>query len=147
MGYTSTSFHEGNKHPNWKGGRKANKEGYQYLYKPKYFKSRKDKYVLEHVYLFQEHYKCCMLKWGIVHHLDENPSNNEISNLIGMVKGKHQKLHREINMTNRICLLCNSKTTHIKTRNNRPLWYHYKDGYICNLCYERDRYVKKKSSL
>lgn len=145
MGYTITSFQSGDKHPNWKGGKKSNQKGYQLLYKPDYYKSQASHYVLEHIYVYQEHYKCCMLKWGIVHHLDENPSNNEISNLVGMTKANHQKLHKEIDMNNRICLICNSKTTFIKKRNNRPLWYKYNNGYICFSCYGKKRHAMKKS--
>jgi len=40
----------------------------------------------------------------------------------------------------RICLNCSSKTTRIhKTKNGTPYehWAKYKDGFICNRCYEK----------
>lgn len=48
-----------------------------------------------HVYIFEQYYQCCMLKWGDVHHIDENRNNNDISNLQGYTHSSHMKLHRE----------------------------------------------------
>lgn len=80
------------KHSCWKGGRtKQNK--YWSLTIPDYFSSDSNNRVKEHVYFYQEYYKCCMLYWGDVHHIDGNKENNMIWNLQGMMKGQHSRLH------------------------------------------------------
>ena len=54
---------------NWKGGRRKSRN-YWLLWLPEYPTTRKDGCILEHVYFFQEYYKCRMLPWGVVHHID-----------------------------------------------------------------------------
>ena len=46
----------------WRGGRTQLNTGYWTLLLPDYFSSDKYGHVLEHVYVFQEFNKCCMLK-------------------------------------------------------------------------------------
>ena len=50
--------------------------------------------ITEHIYNFTMFHKCSMLKWGIVHHLDENKENNMPWNLIGTVRKKHLVTHQ-----------------------------------------------------
>lgn len=93
-------FQKGDKHPYWKGGRYKDVNGYWVLLKPDYFSSMKGGYVLEHIFVYQEFHKCCMLPWSVVHHIIpiKDGGTNDILNLQGMIKGQHDVLHHTINM-------------------------------------------------
>ena len=142
---------KGKNHKLWKNGINFTiNNGYIYrkILRPGYFSSDSKGYVLEHVYNFQEFHKCCMLKGGIVHHRDGDTLNNKISNLEGMLKPKHNKIHRIgkfVDTSKRVCLLCNSNKTYIK-KNGRAKWNRYKDGWICDICRAKI-YYRNKSEL
>lgn len=125
----------GDKHWNWKRGRRLNR-GYWELLMPDYFSAHKNGYVYEHIYNFQEYHKCCMLKWGIVHHIDGTRTNNMIWNLQGMTNNKHQLYHHGIDMLDRYCCRCKSSKTYIK-KNGRPMWYDEDGKYLCKNCYDK----------
>ena len=48
--------------------------------------------VPEHRYVFEQYYKCCLLKTAIIHHIDGNGHNNDISNLQLTDRKNHKKL-------------------------------------------------------
>lgn len=138
---------KGENHYNWKGGRKLHR-GYAYLHMPEYYRSEKSGYVPEHVYFYEQYHKLCMLPWGHVHHIEpvrKDYCNNMIWNLQGMMSKHHIGNHKIGNknnlkdMTNRFCLLCESKTTLMNKKKGYYYWYEYKDGYLCNVCYNRNR--------
>jgi hypothetical protein len=95
-------------------------------------KNNKKFYRRPYIIFFEQYNKCCMLKWGVVHHKDENPLNNNIENLQGMTRSQHMKLHRKGKSLskehgyriedNRTCFSCGLKTTKISSY-NRPIWY------------------------
>lgn len=136
---------KGENHPMWNGGKNIDSYNYLEIYKPDYFKTQKNRHVKEHIYIYQEYHKLCMLKWGRVHHKDKNRQNNDISNLEGMTHSQHMKLHNIIDMSNRFCLHCNSKETLYDKKRCRPHWYSHNDGFLCNKCYckEKRRKLKK----
>ena len=70
----------GAKHPLWKGGRRVDDHGYVLVWCPDHPRSRKS-YVKEHVLVFEEKIGRFLDPDEIVHHEDENPKNNNISNL------------------------------------------------------------------
>jgi hypothetical protein len=82
-------------HGMWKGGRMI-ANGYVLVrceeHPRAYYRGM---YVLEHVLVYERHHKCCMLRWGIVHHINENRSDNRIENLQGMSRSKHISLHHK----------------------------------------------------
>src|SRR6476469_5828716 len=93
--YFITGHHnKGERHTRWKGGRIKDHD-YWYLYMPGYLKRSKNKYVLEHVYMFQEFHQCCMLEWGHVHHIVpiKKGGSNMPWNLQGMTRKQHGRLH------------------------------------------------------
>lgn len=83
----------GDRNNNWMGGRRISYQGYVLILKPSYYKTDQHGYVREHVFIYESYHKCCMLKWGIVHHKDENKLNNSIENLEGMTRKQHNKVH------------------------------------------------------
>ena len=148
----------GDKNPNWLGGRKKDKNGYWFLLMPDYFSSNSGGYVLEHIYFYQEYYKCCLLPWGVVHHKEpvtKDYCNNMIWNLQGMTNSQHISYHHKGKVGKRkdhsktICLLCGSnKTKKQSGRNYGYDWFVYGDGYICHKCYMKEYHkIRKRQSL
>ena len=84
----------GEKNPNFKGDR-LNKFGYKILYKPSHPNSDSYGYVLEHRYVMSEHLGRPLTKEEVVHHKDENKTNNSIENLQLMSHSEHTRLHRK----------------------------------------------------
>ncbi len=74
--------------PRWRGGRKIRKDGYVLIVAPDDHPHPADhhlasglKYILEHRYVMEQHIGRYLEPDEVVHHIDENPSNNDISNL------------------------------------------------------------------
>ncbi len=144
---------KGSESNNWKGGRKKN-ENYWQLYIKDYYHSNKQGYVYEHIYFYEQYHKCCLLPWGVVHHIEpvtKDYCNNMPWNLQGMMHGQHsiyhnkgkEKIGNRKDHSNTVCLLCNSKKTYLKY-NKTPEWFHHKNRYICKKCYDK-KYHKFKT--
>lgn len=73
--------------PRWKGGRRERPDGYVRIVAPDDYpvpcdvSSSGTKYVLEHRYVMEQHLGRYLHPEEVVHHVDEDPSNNAISNL------------------------------------------------------------------
>lgn len=72
--------------PNWKGGRKTRKDGYILVAAPDDHPHPSDvskgrKYILEHRLVMEQHIGRYLEPAEVVHHIDNNPRNNDISNL------------------------------------------------------------------
>jgi hypothetical protein len=77
---------------NWKGGISIN-HGYRYIRKPDYPFPDARGYVAEHRLVFEEYYKCCLLPWTHVHHINEDKLDNRIENLKPVTVSQHNKVH------------------------------------------------------
>ena len=138
---------------NWKGGKSIRREGYIMIRK-------NDGYIFEHVLIFEEHYRCCLLSSGIVHHIDGDRKNNNIKNLQGMTRRQHlihhnpysyyrsRKNRNYVNHTLSLCSICGSPNTIIKKNcdgiKKNPIWYisdKSSGKYICHRCYDKQRYM------
>lgn len=78
----------GDKNPAWKGGvtqfkKKGNYVGIIYRRAPQHLKAmaRKDGYMMEHRIVMANIAGRLLSRNEVVHHIDHNPSNNEVSNL------------------------------------------------------------------
>lgn len=135
--------------PNWKGGRYLGKDGYWNIYYPNHVFAQSDGYVKEHRLIYEQYHNCILLPYTVVHHIDDNRQNNVISNLKPLYRGQHITHHKKgkesirLDMSNRKCLLCSNNTTYLRTRDKRPRWHLYKNGFICGLCYYKVKYGKK----
>lgn len=49
----------------------------------------------EHRIVYETFYKCCLLPWSIVHHINEDKLDNRIENLEGMMRRQHPPLHNK----------------------------------------------------
>jgi hypothetical protein len=77
-----TGPRSGEGHPDWKGGRTVNKDGYIEVYSPDHPNRRKHTpYVLEHRLVMEEHLGRYLTRDEVVHHRDGNKQNNAIENL------------------------------------------------------------------
>lgn len=66
--------------PAWRGGRKIREDGYIMARNPDH-PLASDGYVLEHRLVMEQHLGRFLLPEEVVHHIDGNPSNNDINNL------------------------------------------------------------------
>lgn len=73
----------GEKHPGYKGGRKVRKDGYIMILAPEGHPARHAAYpyVLEHRLVMEQHLGRYLDPEEVVHHVDGDPSNNDIENL------------------------------------------------------------------
>jgi hypothetical protein len=79
--YFSKAF-SGKGHPQWTGGKMIDKDGYLLVYSPSHpFRSKK-KYIREHRIIMEKFLSRYLTKEEIVHHIDGNRLNNNISNLM-----------------------------------------------------------------
>ena len=67
---------------NWKGGRRIDKGGYILVRKPNHPHATKAGYVREHRIAVEQAIGRFLLPTEVVHHIDDDPSNNKFSNLI-----------------------------------------------------------------
>lgn len=72
--------------PTWKGGKKHRKDGYIRVIAPGDHPfpceiTDSAKYILEHRLVMEQHLGRYLLPTEVVHHIDNNPSNNAIENL------------------------------------------------------------------
>ena len=70
---------------------------YRVLYKPDHptcmTSDNWNGYVYEHIYVMEKHLNRPLEENEVVHHLDCNPANNRLSNLLLLSRGMHAKLH------------------------------------------------------
>jgi len=108
---------------NYKGVRKSN--GYLFVGSKR-----------QHRLIYEEYYKCCLLKWVDVHHINGDKHDNRIENLEAISKSKHSIYHCTKDMTNRKCSICGSKTT-LASKKGWKYWYKFNEGFLCSICYGR----------
>jgi hypothetical protein len=70
----------GAEHPEWKGGRHLDKNGYVLLYAPGH-PSARGKYILEHRLVMEQHLGRHLTRDEVVHHRNGNREDNRIDNL------------------------------------------------------------------
>lgn len=84
----------GKKHYNWKGGRMKHVDGYVYIYQPEHPESTNKGYVFEHRLIMEEHIGRYLKSGEVVHHIDNDFSNNKLENLILFPNhSAHMKFH------------------------------------------------------
>ena len=88
-------FKLGHENPAWIGGRHNDSKGYPMIKCVGHPKADAQGYVYEHVLVMENYYQCCMLKWGVVHHINEIRTDNRPENLQGMMRYQHSSLHHK----------------------------------------------------
>jgi hypothetical protein len=86
----------GSKNPNWKGGRRGDRDGYILIYQPHHPNCDKDGYVREHRLVMEKELGRFLTVQEVVHHEDGDKQNNKKENLrVFGSEGEHQKHHYE----------------------------------------------------
>lgn len=87
----------GDKHPGWKGGKNMAKgDGYIGIWTPGHERADGGKYVYEHTLVFEKHNGRLPNKNEVLHHIDLDKHNNNISNLFLCGYKEHTKIHRQM---------------------------------------------------
>lgn len=90
-----------------KPARRITAQGYMLMYAPYHPNlNTKDGYVLEHRLVMERKLKRFLLPSEVVHHIDEQKTNNNISNLLLFKNGREHTIHHmKLNG-----VICNTKT-------------------------------------
>lgn len=87
--------------PQWKGGRRIHKQGYIWIHSPEHPSRDSRGYVFEHRLVMEKHLERFLKKEEKVHHIDNNPQNNSISNLMLFPNLRtHTLFHRKMEKKN-----------------------------------------------
>lgn len=76
-----------------KGHKKRRKDGYIALYYPSHPNSTKDGYIMEHIYIMENHIGRSLKSDEVVHHINRIRDDNRIENLKLMTFKEHASLH------------------------------------------------------
>lgn len=132
----------GERHPMWKGG-KRKRMGYIYVLNPNHPRADGEGYIPEHVFVYEEYHKCCVLRWAVIHHINEIRTDNRPENLMALPSlSIHTILHNTIDMSNRRCIDCG--TNEGGGRRNRTWFVAREGGWRCTICHKRYKYREKK---
>ncbi len=140
----------GSKNGNWNNGI-CFERGYKLIRVYNHPFATKRGYIREHRLIMEQYLKRYLLPNEDVHHINGIKSDNRIENLQLVTHSEHKKIHnskrvyKRKDYSNYFCLICNSNKTYIDNK-NYPHWNKYKDGYICNKCYnykDKPRKLKK----
>ena len=85
-----------NTNPNWKGGRVIRNDDYVFVKTHVHPFRSKQNYILEHRLVVEKYLKRYLSKYEHVHHIDDNPSNNNVTNLMGFTSNSaHKRYHKD----------------------------------------------------
>ena len=120
-------------------------KNYEYIYAPNHpFKNHRNK-VYKHRLVAEEYLsqklglKIYLGRSILIHHIDENPHNNDISNLMIVTRASHMTIHKTVDMSDYFCLFCHSSETYHHIIQGYK-WFDYNNGHICHSCYKRLNY-------
>lgn len=84
----------GSNHPMWNGGKRKNDQGYVLVFSPDHADADNKGLVREHRLVMENHIGRRLLREEVVHHENENTSDNRIENLILFKdQADHKKYH------------------------------------------------------
>lgn len=86
-------YYSGPKHPRWKGGKTRDRDGYE-IRNLNINKGGKPFFVRTHRWIMEKYLGRPLLKTDIVHHINGNPKDNRISNLMVVTREEHNEIHK-----------------------------------------------------
>ena len=84
----------GERHPNWKGGRRIRDDGYIDINLPEHPRARKEGYVLEHILIWGKVHGKPLPEGWVIHHINGIPNDNRPENLVALPNKKHYEILR-----------------------------------------------------
>ena len=85
----SPILQKGDKHPNWRGGRKRDRYGYYQLHLPSHPRADSKGYVFEHIWVWEKTHNKPLPEGYVVHHLNGIKGDNRPRNLCALPKERH----------------------------------------------------------
>lgn len=135
---------KGINNPRYKGW-KLNYDKRKMLYMPWHPNSDTSGYIYEHIFNMTRKLKRPLKKGEVVHHIDEDITNNDINNLqLFNSQGEHISGHFKIDMSDRRCSDPNCKNPTDSSNGKYQGWYNGENGLLCKNCYRRKKYNEKK---
>lgn len=110
-----------------------NFHGYILISKPEHKFADRDGYVRKHRIIYEDHHKCCLLPWVVIHHKNGIRNDNRIENLEPLDRSTHAKLHLKKDMNERFCFICKGKTQIV---NGYESWYYKNKNLVCRKCFQ-----------
>lgn len=77
----------------WSGGKKRHSGGYILAYAPDHPNADKGGFVLEHRLVYEAHLGRQLEPWEVIHHINEDKSDNRIENLQLLSMAEHASIH------------------------------------------------------
>lgn len=134
----NTRLRIGPKHPGYKGGSNGSKL-YVIVYDRTHPYADKKHRIQQHRVVMEKHIGRYLRRDEVVHHINGNKKDNRIENLQLMTRPEHQSFHHKLDMSNRVCDNCGSKSTFLR-RKKYPQWYNHNNKYWCRNCHRRDKW-------
>jgi hypothetical protein len=142
---------KGEDHNWWRGGITKTSRKYIKIYNPNHPNCDCHGYVSLHRLVMEQHIGRYLTKGEVVHHIDKNKQNNDISNLMLFPNdSEHLKYERTIDTSNRFCSnpeCVDPSTTYYDKRTGKPNWFKYNNAWECGKCYAKRQYLKKKNKV
>jgi hypothetical protein len=138
---------KGKNHHNWKRGWYGH-EGYIHIRIPDH-PHAVNGYVLEHRIVMEKHLDRYLDPKEVVHHINENRSDNRIENLLLLADNhEHRRLHGDqeierVSALGRNCLICNVDES-IGSDGGNKWWRHpiTKQEWLCRKCYYKIYHIE-----
>ena len=127
------------------------KRGYKEVYMPKHSRARSNGLVKEHLVIVEKALGKPLPVGAVVHHVDENPGNNDNANLvICQDQDYHLLLHRRLNALRetgdpqqRKCCICHTYDMQVNLRYRTSRWSHAK----CEVQYTKEYKAGRRRRL
>lgn len=118
-----TSYGKREAHPNWKGGRHINSQGYVLVLDPEHPHTTQSGYVREHILIWEKTHNKPLPKGWVIHHLNGIKNDNRPQNLVAMpLKSHSPKLLEELLKKRIRELECEIKLLEKSLQNNQLIW-------------------------
>ena len=84
--------------------------------------------ILEHRYVYEQYYNCCLLPWVHIHHKNGIKHDNRIENLQPLTASQHRNLHDKERIDK---IISDVNTNHITIPQRKPRVYYetYSSGW------------------